>query len=213
MPRRTLSLAVLAVAISLAVVSSASAGAPLSLAPADGDRYVATATGGIAFTVVGAPHLSPVHVVVARTGAAEPSERDIVDFVGLTASLAEPGTYRGLSSIGGWASEPGTYFWQARVAGAPLGPVRRLVVTAPEHGMPVLRKREGRRAARTHLRRSLRSYRRGSHRRMRCARVSRMHVRCRVSWRFRDLRYAGSVDVTADSHEELVAQSRIRRRT
>ena len=37
-------------------------------------------------------------------------------------------------------------------------------------------------------------------------------MRCRVTWRFRDLRYAGRVEVTADDEDVLVARSRIRRR-
>jgi hypothetical protein len=213
---RVLLLAVL----SLAAAAPARAAEPLpfaSLSPGDEDAYEATVTEGIPFAITGAPRLSPVHVVVARSP--EMADADLVDFFGLSASLTDVGVYRGLSKIGGWAGTPGTYFWQARAfwsAGgsshAGLGPVRRLVITAPSNATPILERSEGRSSARTHLRGKFRSYRRGRARRIRCARVSRMEIRCRVSWRFRDLRYAGRVEITASSDEVLVTHSRIHRR-
>jgi hypothetical protein len=183
-----------------------------SLSPADGEIFEQTATHGIPFALTGAPALSPVYVVVSRTPSL--TNADAIDFVGMSANLAEPGAYRGLSKIGGWASVPGTYYWQARAVstGTRYGPVRRIVITRAAKGLPMLRRSAGRSAARSHLRDEFASYRRGRARRMRCGRVSRVHVRCRVSWRFHGLRYAGRVEVTAHSEEELIAESRIRRR-
>jgi hypothetical protein len=160
----------------------------------------------VPFAVTGAPALAPVYIFVSHS----PSMAHAVDFFGLSASLAEPGTYRGVSKVGGWANVPGTYWWQART-GAASGPVRRIVITPRATALPLLKRAESRRAAHRQLRSAFRSYRRGSARHIRCARLSRMHVRCRVSWRFRDLRYAGRVDVTAESTEELLAVARVRR--
>jgi hypothetical protein len=179
-----------------------------SLAPADGDSYEQTVTYGVPFEVSGGPAMAPVYILVSRSS----DMTRPVDFFGLAASLAEPGTYRGVSAVGAWADVPGTYWWQART-GAASGPVRRVVITPRSTALPVLKRGESRRAARRHLRAAFRSFRRGSARRMRCARVSRMHVRCRVSWRFRDLRYAGRVEVTAESAQELLAVARIKRST
>ena len=208
MRRTTIPALVLAAAVCLCA-AAAPAGAA-TLAPEDGATYEAQTALGITFTVTGAPRLAPVHVVVARSASLEADE--LVDFIGLSADLARPGAYRGLSGVGGWAARPGTYFWQARDGAGALGPVRRIVVGEADRGLPVLRRSESRRAARRHLRSEFRSFRRGSARRVRCARVSRMHVRCRASWRFRDLRYAGRVEVTADDEDVLIARSRIRRR-
>jgi hypothetical protein len=206
--RTTIPALVLAAALCLCVPASPAGAA--TLAPADGATYEAQTALGITFSVAGAPRLAPVHVVVARSAALRAD--DVVDFIGLSADLGEPGTYRGLSAVGGWAARPGTYFWQARDGAGPLGPVRRIVIGEADRGLPALRRAESRRAARTHLRREFRSYRRGTARRVRCARVSRMHMRCSVSWRFRDLRYTGRVEVTAGDEDVLVARSRIRRR-
>jgi hypothetical protein len=163
----------------------------------------------VPFAIAGAPAMAPVYILVSRSPSMAQSAA--VDYFGLSASLSELGTYRGLSKVGSWASVPGTYYWQART-GTGLGPVRTVVITPLSSALPMLRRAEGRRAAKTHLRGEFRSYRRGHARKIRCARVSRMHVRCRVSWRFKDLRYAGRVEVTAESEQELVAVSRIRRR-
>jgi hypothetical protein len=195
----------------LVLAAPARADVPLpyaSLAPGEGDSYEQTATYGVPFELTGAPAMAPVYILVSRS----PSMERAVDFFGLSASLAEPGTYRGVSAVGAWASVPGTYWWQART-GAASGPVRRIVITPRSTALPLLKRGESRRAARRHLRAAFRSDRRGTARQMRCARVSRMHVRCRVSWRFRDLRYAGRVEVTAESEQELLAVARIRRST
>jgi hypothetical protein len=196
----------------LALPPSARADVFSSLSPGDGETFDQTATHGIPFEVTGAPALAPVYVVVSRTPSL--ANADAIDFIGMSADLARPGAYRGLSKIGGWARVPGTYFWQARAVatGTRYGPVRRIVITRAAQGLPILRRSDGRKAARSHLRDEFASYRRGRARRIRCRRVNRMHVRCRVSWRFHGLRYAGRVEVTARSVEEFVAESRIRRR-
>jgi hypothetical protein len=189
-----------------------SANAFSSLSPADGETFEQTATQGIPFEVTGAPPLAPVYVVVSR--APTLADAEAIDLVGMSADLGQPGAYSGLSRIGGWANVPGTYFWQARAVATSTwyGPVRRIVITPASKGLPLLRRAEGRAAARSHLRAEFASYRRGRARRLRCGRVSRMHVRCAVSWRFHGVRYTGRVEVTARSDEELVAESRIHRR-
>jgi hypothetical protein len=210
-PRLHIPTALLLAALVLVLAGPARADAPLpyaSLAPVDGDRFEQTATYGIPFEVTGAPAMAPVYILVSRSPSM--ARAQAVDFFGLAADLAQPGTYRGISKVGGWANVPGTYWWQART-GTASGPVRRIVIAPRSQPLPMLRRAEGRRAALRHLRGEFASYRRGSARRMRCGRVSRVHVRCRVSWRFRDLRYAGRVEITAESSEELLAVARIRR--
>jgi hypothetical protein len=196
----------------LALPQAADADVFSSLSPADGETFEQTATHGIPFEVTGAPALAPVYVVVSR--APTLADAEAIDFVGMSADLGKAGAYRGLSRIGGWANVPGTYYWQARAVatGSWFGPVRRIVISRESEGLPILRRGDGRSAAWSHLRAEFASYRRGRARHLRCGRVSRMHVRCRVSWRFHGLRYAGRVDVTASSDVELVAESRIHRR-
>jgi hypothetical protein len=212
--RRLGLLAPLLAAVSLGLADSAHAapGAFSSLSPADGETFERTATHGIPFEVTGAPVLAPVYVVVSR--APTVADEEAIDFVGMSADLAKAGAYQGLSRIGGWANVPGTYYWQARAVAVSTwyGPVRRIVISPAAAGLPTLRRSEGRSAARSHLRAEFASYRRGQARHMRCGRVSRMHVRCRVSWQFHGLHYAGRVEIIARSDEELLAESRIRRR-
>jgi hypothetical protein len=210
----------LVAAVSLGLAAPAGAAEPLpfaSLTPADGDTFEATSVGGVEFAVAGGPGLAPISVLVSRSATMQ--ESAAVDFVGLSATLTEAGAYRGLSGVGGWVTRPGTYYWQARatwsadgVSHAGLGPVRRIVVTKPSSALPIVTRSESRSAARSHLGARFSSYRHGHGRRMRCSRVSRMHIRCSVRWRFRDRRYTGRVEITASTDDELVAVSRIHRR-
>ena len=127
---RPLLISALALLAALLFVPAAGAA---DLAPADGVTYQATDVEGIPFAVTGGPRLAPVHVVVARTPAL--GVQDTVDFVGLSAVLGEPGSYRGLGAVGTWAAQPGTYFWQARSGTAPRSNACSVVISLAISGL------------------------------------------------------------------------------
>ena len=138
-------------------------------------------------------------------------------------SDAFPNLYRGedYSSSSGWASRPGVYYWQAHSSEGgtidpstgeykpAVGPVRKIIVTAPAPAAPGpaaparrLGVNEGYSVVRQGLKRKFRSrYTRGRKRRATYTRLSATTIRYRVSWVKGHSKYSGSVKVHENAND------------
>lgn len=217
--------------VSLVVAPAAFAADPLpysSLTPDDGASFPAGQTGtpfGVELHSGTGLFNLQTEVSTSNLPGVDGSLADDyrVDTFYLFQSDAFPGTYRGNSGYtypagGGWEQSPGTYYWQTRAdcyqpsCGGDgstlrtyLGPVRRVVVTAPSTPgtpgsggqTPTVTKYDLTMTfadARSYIRPMIRGKTNGriTKLRSRCARSSYRSIRCRLSWRIKRVAFSGT---------------------
>jgi hypothetical protein len=145
----------------------------------------------------------------------------------LTRGDAFPDTYTASTYPTTAPWPPGTYYWQVidkatnSYSGTFTSPIHRLIVANPQTGgggggsAPITRLSTGeaKRAARNALKRRYgKRFAAGRGFRQRCTRLSRLRVRCRVSWRYRSSKYQGTVTVRAVSNTKLRSRVLVTRR-